>query len=225
MSGSRRGFLVGAACLSAVGAAEAMRPRHRLADELPLLNLQTDIPSSFGEWSEDASVMPVLPDPTVQASLNRLYAEVLARGYRRADGTLVMLTVAYGSDQGSEATAVHRPEFCYSAQGFKVRNAGISHLVLPGRSLAVQRLVAEQGERVEPILYWVTLASEATLPGWRRKWHQLRYGLRGEIPDGMLVRTSTVGLAPQRSFEMQMQFLGQLRAALSDRVVGRVFGS
>jgi EpsI family protein len=221
----RRSFIVGAACLSAVGVAEAMRPRHRLADDLPPLALSDDFPVAFNDWREDPSVMPVLPDPTVQASLSRLYAQVLARGYRNATGELVMLTVAYGSDQGSETTAVHRPEFCYSAQGFKVRNAGVGHLVLPGRTLTVQRLLAEQGDRVEPILYWVTLANEATLPGWSRKWHQLRYGLRGEIPDGMLVRTSTVGLLPKRSFDLQMQFLGQLRAALPARVVGRVFGS
>ncbi len=222
---TRRAVVIGALLASGLAAAEAMRPRNRLALTLPPLNLATDIPAAFGDWHVDTSVAPVLPDPTVQAKLDVLYSQVLARTYRNGAGQVLMLSIAYGSDQSSEATSVHRPEFCYSAQGFRVREAGVSSLQLPGQAIAVQRLIATADRRFEPILYWVTLADQATLPGLGRKLTQLRYGLRGQVPDGMLVRTSTIGMDADASFALQASFLQQLHSALPAPTAERIFGT
>lgn len=214
------------ACVLSVGAAQVLRPTVSLAQAGAPIDLKNQIPASFGGWSEVRYLTPVLPDPSLQARLDELYTQVLARTYRHADGRTVMLSVAYGSDQSSEATAVHRPEFCYTAQGFSVANLGESALpVGTSPPLKVQRLLARQGSRLEPILYWVTLDREAVLPGVGRKLTQLRYGLRGEIPDGMLIRVSTLETAnPERGFESQQAFLKDLFLAIDPQVRPRYFG-
>lgn len=221
----RRHLCLSAAIVSALPVAEAMRPTERIADRLGPLMLDRDVPAQFGDWRVDTGIVPVLPDPLVQQALNALYSQVLARTYINASGRFVMLSIAYGSDQASEATAVHRPEFCYSAQGFRVRDAGVVNVDIADRRLMVQRLIAQQGNRVEPITYWITLVEQATLPGLGRKLAQLRYGLSGQIADGMLVRASTVGLTPEESFALQSEFFTQLCEAMNPSLRSRFFGN
>jgi len=42
----------------------------------------------------------------------------------------------------------------------------------------------------------------------------MKYGLRGIIPDGALIRVSTVGLSETASYKLQDQFIHDLLAAL-----------
>lgn len=221
----RRGLILLCAMAGTAGASEAMKPRQRLSLVKAPIQLEQQVPSTMGDWSVDGSIIPLLPDASLQARLDALYSQLLARTYVNRQGQRVMLSIAYGADQGSEATAVHRPEFCYSAQGFKVRNAGRRLLTLGRQQIEVQRLIGEMGGRFEPITYWVTLDEQATLPGLSRKLDQLRYGLRGQIPDGMLVRVSTVGLSEEQSFSVQQEFLESLYEAISSTVRSRYFGS
>jgi len=206
-------------------AGEALRPHQRLADLKPKISLDTQIPSSFGVWREDATVIPVLPNPEVQLALDVLYSSALARTYVNASGQRVMLSIAYGSDQSSETTAVHRPEFCYGAQGFEVSNLGEDKVVVGGRRLAVQRLIGVLGQRREPITYWITLDNTATLPGFGRKLAQIRYGLRGQIPDGLLFRISSIGMSEAESFKLQDQFLNDLAGTMDPSIRQRYFGT
>jgi EpsI family protein len=202
-----------------------MRPSYRLSEHKPLVKLETQVPEAFGEWKLDRSMVPVVPDPNLQSMLDALYSQTLARTYINATGQRIMLSIAYGSDQGNEATAVHRPEFCYSAQGFRVRVVGKEQISIGGTQLPVARLVAQLGQRNEPIMYWVTLDEAATLPGLGRKLQQIRYGLRGEIPDGMLVRVSSISNSEPDSFAAQQRFLEQLFTAVPAEVRVRYFGS
>ena len=215
------------ASLLSLAMAEVMRPTVSLAQREPRILLKDQIPTQFGSWSEVRYMTPVLPDPSLQARLDQLYTQVLARTYRSQDGRVVMLSIAYGSDQSSEATAVHRPEFCYTAQGFVVDNAGKAELPLPGSNekLTVQRLLARQGTRVEPISYWVTLDNKAVLPGVERKLTQLQFGLQGQIPDGMLVRLSTLeGAVAHQGYQTQDAFARDLFSAMDARLRERYFG-
>src|SRR5512139_2987092 len=105
--------------LMAAGLAQALKPTRQIADRLPAIDLQAQVPTAFAGWRLDPTTTPVVPDPTLQARLDSVYDQTLARSYVNAAGERVMLTIAYGRDQSSEATAVHRPEFCYGAQGFR----------------------------------------------------------------------------------------------------------
>jgi EpsI family protein len=89
----------------------------------------------------------------------------------------------------------------------------------------VQQLLGVLGNRYEPITYWITLDETATLPGLDRKLAQLQYGLRNQLPDGLLFRVSTVGLPELESFTLQQKFLGELEGAMAPNIVSRYFGS
>jgi hypothetical protein len=43
---------------------------------------------------------------------------------------------------------------------------------------------------------------------------RLKYGLRGIIPDGALIRVSTIGLLPEESYKLQDEFIRDLLAAI-----------
>lgn len=210
--------------LAAAGG-EWLRPTFRLAEHKTPITLEKQVPEAFGEWRLDRSVIPVVPDPALQAMLDVLYSQTLARTYINATGQRVMLSIAYGSDQSNEATAVHRPEFCYSAQGFRVQNLDTGTLGIEGTAVPVARLVARLGQRNEPITYWVTLDEAATLPGFGRKMQQIRYGLQGQIPDGMLVRVSSISNSNADAFAVQQRFLEQLFVAVPTEVRTRYFGA
>jgi EpsI family protein len=135
------------------------------------------------------------------------------------------LSIAYGDDQSSEATAVHRPEFCYRGQGFRVDVGAVDEIALPSHTLAVQRLTSEIGLRREPISYWVTLDRSATLPGWGRKLSQLQYGLQGKIADGMVMRVSNISGNAASAYAVHDQFIAHLHAAMPEPLKARYFGS
>ena len=221
----KRVLLMVALMVVAAVAGEWLRPTYRLAEHKPAIKLEQQVPEAFGEWRLDRSVAPVVPDPGLQAMLDALYSQTLARTYINAKGERVMLSIAYGSDQSNEATAVHRPEFCYSAQGFRVKTLDSSRLTIDNTSVPVARLVGQLGRRVEPITYWVTLDEAATLPGFGRKLQQIRYGLMGQIPDGMLVRVSSISTSNDEAFAMQQRFLEQMYAAVPAEVRTRYFGA
>jgi EpsI family protein len=220
-----RVMALAAVMLSTAGAAVALRPTYRLSEHKPAIKLETQVPESFGDWRLDRSITPILPDPGLQAALDVLYSQTLARTYVNRQGQRVMLSIAYGNDQSNEATAVHRPEFCYSAQGFRVEGAGATELQIGAVRVPAQRLVGRLGQRIEPITYWVTLDEEATLPGVGRRIQQLRYGLKGQIPDGMLMRVSSISPVQSEAFLSQQSFLSQLFTALPTEVRSRYFGS
>lgn len=210
--------------LCAAYLALALTPTERLADVKPKVVLERQVPMALGDWRVDPTIVPVLPSPDVQAKLDQLYSQVLARTYVNSTGDRVMLSIAYGSDQASEATQVHRPEFCYTAQGFKVSTLGETIISVGTHLVPVRRIVGTLHSRVEPITYWVTLDEVATLPGVRRKLMQIRAGLNGRIPDGMLVRASSINPDPAQAYAVQDAFLKELHENLPAEIRGRYFG-
>lgn len=205
-------------------------PKRALADELPELNLEKAVPVRFGAWHLDPTVVPVLPDPTVERKVQSLYSATLSRTYMRDDGARVMLTIAYGRNQNSESTAAHRPEFCYAAQGFVVNKTGVDVITVQNHDLRVVRLMATAGMRYEPITYWVTLGRSASIPGVSRKLAQLKYGLQGWIMDGMLMRVSSLTPSTEQADRDQAkslhtQFINELAQAMSPADRDRFFGS
>jgi EpsI family protein len=225
VSAQRLAALAAAVLLGAgTAAGEWLRPTVVLADLKPRIDLEHDIPPRFGSWHAVDGFAPVLPDPTVQQVLDKLYSQVLSRTYVDARGRHVMLSVAYGADQASESTAAHRPEFCYRASGFAVGAATDVTLAVGTRALPLRRMAATLERRHEPISYWVTLDETATLPGLGRKLAQLRYGLSGRIADGMLVRVSTINDDDAAAYATQEDFLRELYAQMDEAVRGRYFG-
>ena len=204
----------------------ALTPSRVVADELPPLHLQTDIPKQFGDWREYEGGPKVVIDPTVEAKLAEFYSETLTRSYLNSKGQLVMLSLAYGKNQNSFNTAAHRPEFCYAAQGFLIKKVAETPFELTSHSVQASRLVATRvGSRHnEPISYWVTLDDSAALPGLSRRIQQFKYGLQGKIVDGFLVRVSSLGENNDAQFKVHEAFMRDLESAISPSLRPRLFG-
>ncbi len=214
----RSGLIVAALMFAASAAAVALRPTHKLADAGPKVDLEAMIPKQFGDWRIDTSIAPVLPAPDVQAKLDKIYNQVLARTYINNRGQRVMLSIAYGGDQ-SDSMQVHLPEVCYAAQGFQINKASLGQLATDYGALPVKRLVASLNSRVEPITYWITVGGKVVNSGMKRKLAQLKHGITGSVPDGTLVRASSIERDEVNAYALQEGFLRQMLSEmqLSDR--------
>jgi EpsI family protein len=217
-------LLAVALMVGGLGASEWLKPSRVVADELPPIVMKELLPQRFGDWRVDHSGPAVIYDPTVEAKLATLYSGTLNVTYVNSQGQPVMLSLAYGKNQNSWSTAAHRPEFCYSAQGFEVQGRGQGKLALTGHEIDVIRLMSSRGQQIEPITYWVTLHDTAALPGLSRKLQQLRYGLQGMIVDGFLFRISSLGTDEAEQFKLQERFVRDLEAALPPETRLRLFG-
>ena len=219
-----RALLAATLMLLAGGIAIPMTPNAKIADLSPRVDLEVLVPRQFGQWRVDDNVLPIRPSPEAEALLNRLYNQTLSRTYVSAQGDRVMLSIAYGGDQ-SDAMQVHRPEVCYSAQGFEVFNEVRGFLKTSFGQLPVKRLFAKQGLRAEPITYWITIGDKLTYAGFRQKLVQLSYGLTGKVPDGMLVRVSTIDPVAARAYELQDAFVNDLIDSLEPYARTRLIGT
>jgi EpsI family protein len=215
--------LASIAILCSAVLAEAIRPRELLASSQVAPNLESVIPREFGEWRLLPNVGLVTPSEAgaylEQRELSaRIYSQEVARAYADAAGNVVMFLVAYGPVQNFRLKS-HLPEVCYGAAGFRVSSKTVTQLSYQAGAtpLTVSRLIAEKERRFEPITYWMKVGSEVATGVFDRQIARMKYGLRGVIPDGTLVRVSTIGLSETASYKLQDQFIRDLLAALQPR--------
>lgn len=203
--------------------AEWLRPTIKVSDRHPDFKLEQLFPRRFADWRVDDSIPVVVPPPDQQALLDKIYNQTLARTYVNAKGQRVMLSVAYGGDQ-SDSLTVHVPDVCYVAQGFKLTEARASTLAVPGGRIPVRHLMMTMGARKEPVTYWVLMGDQATVSNTERRLVSIRYGLQRLIPEGMLVRVSTIDPSMEEGVALNLAFIADLLNAIppADRV--RVIG-
>jgi EpsI family protein len=218
-----RALLVALLMLAGAAAAVVGRPTRHMADQVGMPNLETLFPKAFGTWQLDTSMPVILPSPDVQALLDKIYNQVLSRTYINAEGQRIMLSVAYGGDQ-SDGTSAHRPEVCYPAQGFAITANRLAKMPLGQGQLPVRQLMSKLGPRNEPITYWVVVGGEVVTTGIDQKLAQLRYGVRGIVADGMLVRVSSIDQDMARGHALQSRFIIDLADQMAPAAAARVFG-
>lgn len=218
-------LIIGLFMFAAAGMALALKPTHKIADSQPKIDLKVLIPRTFGDWKIDETIVPLLADPELQAKLDKIYNQTLTRTYINSRGERIMLSIAYGGDQ-SDSMAVHKPEVCYPAQGFQILKSVTGTFSTGTRDIPVKRLVATQGQRIEPITYWTTIGDKVAISsGLKWKLDQLKYGLTGKIPDGLLFRISSIQADENAAYRAQDDFSRELLAALTpegkERIIGR----
>lgn len=205
---------------AAVGAWELI-PTQKLVDQLGKLDLETAIPKEFGDWVMDPRSYGVV-NPQQTDVLNRIYSQTLSRTYfNRRTGDYVMLSIAYGEDQ-RDGMQMHYPEVCYPAQGFQLKSNVKGVLQLPQGQIPVRRLETFAGQRFEPVTYWTMVGEHATLGGLDKKLIEMRYSLRGQIPDGLLFRVSSISKESEQAFGSQEAFVGVLMPAIASAVRPRL---
>jgi EpsI family protein len=187
-------------------------------------NLEAVVPTSFGGWRLDPNVVPLMPSPDQVALLGEIYDETLARTYMNDRGERVMLSLAYGRNQ-SRRFQIHKPEVCYVGQGFRLTEMRTGQLQARQRVVPVMELVAVQGPRIEPITYWIRVGDELGRGWLEQNKIRAKYALRGEIPDGLLFRMSSISRGDTaKDFELQRRFANELMAAVPDAKLVSLMG-
>jgi EpsI family protein len=210
----RRALLLGGACLGVLAASHILKPSKLVAASGPAMKLDDHVPLAFGDWQLDRNVVPLEPSPDVVSKIQAIYDATLARTYINTHGQRVMLSIAYGGDQ-SGRLRVHRPESCYSAQGFHVKKLRDDLLDAGGGlRIEVKRLLARLGPRPEPITYWIRVGKSTVSSNTGQRLEQLRYAINGEVPDGLIFRVSTVENDAEAAFRVHDRFVKDLMAAV-----------
>lgn len=218
-------LVIGLCMFAAAGMALALKPTVKVADSGPKIDLETLIPQAFGDWKIDTTIAPLIANPEQEALIDKIYNQTLTRTYVNAKGERIMLSIAYGGDQ-SDNMAVHKPEVCYPAQGFQIlKSPAISSFTTGTGDIEVKRLVATQGPRVEPITYWTTVGGKVAVDGLKWKLQQLKYGLTGKIPDGLLFRVSSIQADESRAYQIQDDFTREMLKAMSPEARKRIVGN
>lgn len=220
----RTGIVIAALMFAATVFAYVLRPTIRLAEHGPRFDLELVVPKSFDDWRIDDSLPLILPAADVQAAISRIYNQTLARTYVNSQGQRVMLSIAYGGDQ-SDSFKLHRPEGCYAGQGFQILKKTTSQLSTAYGSIPVVNLIAQLDRRNEPVSYWMIIGDQIALSDLDIKKVKLQYALRGEIPDGMLVRVSSISPDEKQAYELHKNFTDALAQAVSSENRWRFIGA
>jgi EpsI family protein len=128
-----------------------------------------------------------------------------------------MVAFAYGRRQTQEFK-IHRPELCYYAQGFEVTALGKRALRLAAtQDVESVALLTRNRTRTEIVSYWIRVGDRVVNNAWDARWLIFRNGVAGDIPDGLLVRASSLADTPlqlERELAVQQAFLSDLYAAV-----------
>jgi EpsI family protein len=202
----------------------SMQPAKPTAANDAALRLDRMIPAHFSGWRALPRISPLVVDPRVTSQVEQTYSETVERVYRGQGDRMVMLSVAYGTHQLHDGLQAHRPEYCYRAQGFTVEHLLDTSLQTDAGPLKVRRLLTRRAARLEPVTYWMMVDRRAVLPGFGRQLAQLAHGLRGQIPDGLLVRVSSLDMTPDEAWPLHERFLTDLFSALQPADMERLTG-
>jgi EpsI family protein len=222
MQGKRRLLtMLGAMCGASVLAWKVSPPEKQVRTT-PQIDLDTLIPSSFGEWNV-APKRTQTVNPQTQALLDKLYSQILERTYQNAKGDTIMLAIAYGDDQRGSMEA-HKPEVCYPAQGFAVLRNEQHSFQTPFGAITARRLQTRSSYRDEPLIYWFTVANNTVQTKLDKRLIELKLALTGTIPDGMLFRVSSIEANTEQGWAQQESFVRALLASMKPEDRARVAG-
>lgn len=218
---SRRRFLLGGGMLLTAAVAAAREP-HRPIDLLGKRELEKIIPSKVGDWTFASNSGLVVP-PEDQLS-DQLYSQLLTRVYTAPDRTPVMLLIAQSAGQ-TGILQVHRPEICYPVGGFTLTGEESQSIGTGRGSFPAVAFTATSMQRVEQLIYWTRVGYDLPSSWVEQRLSVARANLKGDIPDAVLVRVSTVSPDREGSLAMLERFSRELLTAVDPRtrtfLVGR----
>jgi EpsI family protein len=197
------------------GLAWAMTPTHRIVDQIGRLDIEKGVPLQFGDWKLDPLSNGAVVNPQLEAEVEKIYTATVSRAYINSQGERIMLSVAYGADQ-RDSMQLHYPEICYPAQGFQITGRWRDQIGVAQGAIPIQRLETVLGERrYEPVSYWTMIGDHAVLKGSGKKAVELEYGLKGQIPDGLLFRVSSIDRDSAEAFKLQDRFISDIVKAMT----------
>jgi EpsI family protein len=200
------GGLLGAAGLASLFGRGALD--FAASDPAPIEPL---IPERVGSWSNVGSGGLVLPS---QVEKIRFYDQELERVYVSDDEPPMMLVMAYCARPQQGLLQLHDPRVCYPGAGFSIT---------PGMSLAVnldgpiaveaQSFTATRPGRTEQVIYWTRVGEDIKSPEDDQHLTIIRSVVKGDVPDGLLFRVSSLGEGPGLMRQIQ-RFAAELVKAV-----------
>ncbi|MDI1361125.1 exosortase C-terminal domain/associated protein EpsI [Methylotenera sp.] len=175
------------------------------------------VPRQFGDWVEVTDVVgSAIVDPEQQDALNNLYTQIVGRTYlHKPSGRQVMLSVAYGDNQ-TFSKQLHRPESCYSSQGFTIDNLHEEELKTSSFPISVRRMTASRSSTLEQVTYFIRIGDKVISgPPSALNYARMGMGLKGYIADGLLFRVSEVSDDAKLSNQLNDQFINDLLKEIS----------
>ena len=202
-------WLIAALFIAAAVVAWAAKPGIYMSDQHAKVRLEQIIPAEFAGWKELPQTGMQVLNPQQTVMLAELYSETLSRVYVHSSGAVVMLSLAYGANQ-SRDLQIHRPEVCYSAQGFQIVSSEKVDVSTALGAVPAMRLVAKLGQRNEPITYWVRIGEKVVRGNLEQGLARLAYGIHGKVADGILFRVSSISVDADKAYAIQTQFIDDL---------------
>ncbi len=189
-------------------------PLQREPGAVPRYLLKDVVPRKFGSWQELQQTGVQVVNPQTQQILDKIYSQTLSRTYVNADGQRIMLSLAYGDDQRGGLQA-HKPEVCYPAQGFVLHRNASALIGTPFGDIPARRLSTSLGQRKEPVSYWFTAGDTVVKNKIELRLVEIKMGLTGEVPDGLLFRVSSIDDNPEQAYRVHDAFVADLLQALT----------
>jgi EpsI family protein len=211
---TRRDLLIAGALGSAAVVPALISPGAQAVDLEGAMSLERLVPERVESWRH-------LPSPGILIPKgeggDESYDDVLTRYYVSESASPVMLLIGFGGIQSGNAQ-LHRPEVCYPAAGFHLDHWEDIALALSGRSVSARAVTAAAPGRIEQILYWTRIGSDFPTSSLAQRWSILRHSIRGSLPDGTLVRISTIDPNRARAVRSLRTFAASLVGSGSPRL-------
>ncbi|WP_052134752.1 exosortase C-terminal domain/associated protein EpsI [Sphingomonas sp. 37zxx] len=217
----RRDLLMGGICCAGavLGSSTALWSSPRA---LPAGGLQALIPAQIGTWTLATTYGVVVTETGENA--RGPYDDLLTRIYQSSVAPPVTLLVAYVGSQRADVR-LHRPEACYPAAGFKLSDSEPVDLRFADTPLiAAQMVLAESAMRSEQLLYWTRVGNAFPRTNVAQVGAFLKENIRGNAPDGILVRLSVPGRDRVQAAKAFRGFLTALLAIASPEAKRALFG-
>ncbi len=193
---SRRNQIILLFCMAlALFLSVQLTPKVDLTKRLPANTFSKQIPAQFGEWQR-------VPNRTMAIDLyqkndgerttDNPYDDTLIQSYRNKTGHVIQLAIAYGALQRQEVK-IHRPDLCYYAQGFEVESLQPEQIKLSsvGQKVAGHKMQVKSGDDQQLVSYWMRIGDLFSQSAWQTRLYLIKEGLKGNVPDGVLVRVSS----------------------------------
>ena len=194
-----------------------LTPQEKWFEHVGQPQFEQIIPPGFADWAQvpDGS-NTLIVNPQQQEALDDLYTQIVSRTYvQQSTGRRLMLSLAYGDNQ-TFSKQLHRPESCYSSQGFKIQALHAEQILANGHKIELQRMTAQVSDRQEQVSYFIRIGDRVVSgPPTNVNLARMHMGLKGYIADGLLFRVSEISDDDNSSQQLHDQFINDLLKTLS----------
>ena len=164
--------------------------------------------------------------PEMRAVIEATYSQTLTRAYINSTEKIIMVALAYGADQSAHSTQLHYPEVCYPAQGFQIEEISEGLISTKSKKINTKKLKTHLGKsRPEAVTYWTLIGNRISTSNWDKKIAEVSHGLKGEIPDGMLTRISSIGNNWEDEFALHAEFAEPFLLNCPPKIRERLIGT